>query len=160
MLNNDDGANPQVPEEVRNAMEKYKNQITDLEFEAKRLQKHLAEKKIELSNTSDEITSNKNIIDSLDNSKQSKSDELDNLKKDIKEKETKSKELEAENKKSEEAITKRETAMILKEKDLNTKVVSYEEKNISLLESIKNNSKDTAEIERKKQILLEAISKL
>ena len=161
MINNDEeGANPQIPDKIKNAIEKYNNQITDLEFEVKRLQKFLAEKKVELFNTSNEIKSNNNIIEKLDNGKQLKADKVLVLEKDIAKKEIRSKEIEDENIKLVEEITEKKAKIMREELDLNNREEDYKNRNTKLLEDISNNRKDKEEIERKKQIILETINKL
>jgi len=161
MINNDEeGANPQIPDKIKNAIEKYNNQITDLEFEVKRLQKFLAEKKVELFNTSNEIKSNNDIIEKLDNGKQLKADKVLVLEKDIAKKEIRSKEIEDENIKLVEEITEKKAKIMREELDLNNREEDYKNRNTKLLEDISNNRKDKEEIERKKQIILETINKL
>lgn len=160
MLNNEEGSNPVISTEIKDAIGKYKNQITDLELEVKRLQKFLVEKTIELSNINDAIKGNEDIIGKLKTDKQERENDVKKLDEEIKVKDDRSKEIEDENKKSEEAISKRETEIKEKEKNLNEKEVDYEKRNVELSESIKNNTADTAEIERKKQIILEVKDKL
>lgn len=161
MLNNEDeGSNPQVPDEIKDTIEKYKNQITDLEIEARRIQKLLAEKQLELANTSNEIKSNNDITDRLEKGKQLKANQVLELEKEIAKKETKSKELEAENLKSVEDVDKRVASISKKEAEVNAKVADYEVKNAKLAENISCVNADKEEIEKKKQILLETISKL